>query len=104
MIEIMECSHCHQKVGVSFFKGFAHLECVHCHKKYQLDSSCLLLYFLIPFLCVGAAMFVRITLIPTVDIFIKTIVILLGSYLLYFFTCMILVKLKILKYCQRRGG
>ena len=104
MLEIIKCEKCHQDVKVSFTKGFAHVTCEHCGCEYQLEHTCLKLYMLIPFISVAIAIMIRVLLIPTEDIFIKAVVILLGSYLIYFVLCLGLVKIKQFTYCKRIGG
>lgn len=104
MFTVMECQNCHEHIKVSFLKGFAHIKCTKCGSEYQLDPSCLKIYMFIPFIAVGASIWFRITFINTEDIFIKTVVILFGSYLLYFLICILMIKRKQFYYCKKTGG
>lgn len=104
MINIIECTNCHNHVNVNFLSGFAHLKCKHCNTEFQLHHSCIKFYLLIPFIAVGISIWFRISFINTEDIFIKTIVILFGSYLIHFVLCFMLIKLNIFKYSIRVGG
>lgn len=101
MANIIKCTKCHNHVDVNFLGGFVHLKCKHCNSEYQLDHSCIKIYMLIPFIAVGIAVWFRIFFIDTEDIFIKTIVILFGSYLIHFLLCLLLVRLKIFRYSTR---
>lgn len=101
MTNIIKCTKCHNYIDTNVLGSFVHLKCKHCNKEYQLDHSCIKIYLLIPFIAVGIAVWFRIFFINTEDIFIKTIVILFGSYLIHFLLCLLLVRLKIFRYTTR---
>lgn len=104
MLNIIKCEKCHSDVYVKMSSGFAHLYCEHCGSEYQLAAKSIKYYLLIPFIAVGITVLFRIYLINTEDIFIKAVIILIGSYIIYFLLCLLLIKLNILKYCKRIGG
>lgn len=103
MSHILVCKNCQKQLKIKMTSGFAHLKCQNCGCEYQLDQSSIKYYLLIPFISVGIAVWFRIMFINTEDIFIKTVVILFGSYLIYFLLCSLMVKLKLFKYCKREG-
>lgn len=101
MANIIKCTKCHNYIDTNILGSFVHLKCKQCNTEYQLDHSCIKIYLLIPFIAVGIAVWFRIFFIDTEDIFIKTIVILFGSYLIHFLLCLLLVRLKIFRYSTR---
>lgn len=101
MANIIKCTKCHNYIDTNILGSFVHLKCKQCNTEYQLDHSCIKIYLLIPFIAVGIAVWFRIFFINTEDIFIKTIVILFGSYLIHFLLCLLLVRLKIFRYSTR---
>lgn len=101
MANIIKCTKCHNYIDTNILGSFVHLKCKQCNTEYQLDHSCIKIYLLIPFIAVGIAVWFRIFFIDTEDIFIKTIVILFGSYLIHFLLCLLLVRLKLFRYSTR---
>lgn len=101
MANIIKCTKCHNYIDTNILGSFVHLKCKQCNTEYQLDHSCIKIYLLIPFIAVGIAVWFRIFFIDTEDIFIKTIVILFGSYLIHFLLCLLLVRLKFFRYSTR---
>lgn len=102
-MDLLKCKRCGKIISSKGKRFFHFVKCENCSEEYHLSEKGLWMYNLLPFICVIVSVSVSMYVVRSDDIFIKCIIILGGSYCLYYILSLFLIKKGILSYEKKES-